>query len=90
MTSSLLVAALLGVGLSFLLLNNLAHAAPRKSLLLIIGCIILGTILSNVASYFISSKPGHSFYPDVMQCIYVALIILTVTVRMRQSAAREP
>lgn len=89
MTSSLLVAALLGVGLSFVLLNKMAHTAPRKSLPLIIGCIILGTLLSDVANYFVSSKPGRTFYPDVMQLVYVALIILTVVVRLRQSAAHE-
>lgn len=84
----MLVAALLGIGLSALLLRNLAHTAPRKALPLIIACIVAGTLLADVLDFVISSKSGHPTLPSFTQLIAVGFIVLAVTLRLRQSAAR--
>lgn len=82
----MLVAALLGIGLSALLLNKLAHTAPRDQIPLVIGCIIGGTVACDLADYAYAASSGHPWFPQVTQLFYVGLIILTVAIRLRQSA----
>lgn len=80
-----LVAALLGVGMSFLVLKNIPSPAPRSSWGVAVGSIIVGTIICDIFDWFTMSKPGQPALPTVDQAILVGIIILTVTVRMRQS-----
>lgn len=82
----MLVAALLGIGLSALLLNKLAHTAPRDQVPLVIGCIIAGTLACDLADYAYAAGSGHPWLPPVTQLFYVGLIVLTVAIRLRQSA----
>ncbi len=82
----MLVAALLGIGLSALLLNKLAHTAPRDQVPLVIGCIIAGTLACDLTDYVYATGTKHPWFPPITQLFYVGLIILTVALRLRMSA----
>lgn len=69
-----IVAALLGVGLAALVVKTIDHKPPKAALLIVIAGIAVGTALNALFDQRV---------PSTEQLMLIALVILTVAIRMR-------
>lgn len=82
----MLVAGLLGLGLSSVLLRHLVNSATKRALVLIVPCILLGVALVDVMEWALSPA-NHRAYPNLIQALMVFLVLLAVILRLKNRHA---